>query len=238
VNCHRARELASEAVDGTLPADLSTGFREHLGSCPPCRVFFAELKESLALLTELPAVEVSAGFDDAVWAKLAAEKSRGARKSWRDLWAALDVGGWGRAWRLAPLGAAAAVLSVFALAGDPDYPAWLASDPPNDEGSAAAERVLLAELEAAPAEDPAVAPMEDSGEEVVGEMPEAIEVYLRNGARDLRLEATDRLRRANYSYPLRRVGEPGLIRVGTTSGYGARSVVRPVPDAGATVIAF
>ncbi|MGQ0722593.1 MAG: anti-sigma factor family protein [Candidatus Eiseniibacteriota bacterium] len=237
MNCHRARELASEAVDGTLPADLSTGFRAHLGACPPCRLFFAELKDSLALLSELPAVEVGDAFDEAVWAKLTAEQSRGVRRFWKDLWAAVDVGAWNRAWRLAPLGAAAAVLAVFALTGEPDYPA-LAGDPPSDEGSAAGEGAVLADLGPASAVDQVVAPLEETGEEVVGEMPEAIEVYLRNGARDLRLETTDRLRRANYSYPLRRVGEPGLIRVGTTTGYGAPSAGRPVSDAGATVISF
>jgi hypothetical protein len=149
----------------------------------------------------------------------------------------VDVGAWNRAWRLAPLGAAAAVLAVFALTGEPDYPA-LASDPPSDEGSSAGEGATLAGLGPAAAVDQVVAPLEETGEEVVGEMPEAIEVYLRSGARDLRLEATDRLRRANYSYPLRRVGEPGLIRVGTTTSRGAPSVGRPVSDTGATVIAF
>jgi anti-sigma factor RsiW len=236
VNCHRARELASEAVDGTLSADLAWGFRDHLGTCPPCRVFFAELKESLALLSELPTVGVGEGFDEAVWAKLAEQKARGGRRRWFTLPQVLGIGGaWSRTWRLAPLGAAAAVLSVFALTGKPPYPSLTGEAA--EDGAAQAERALLAGAEPQPV-DAVVAPVEEAGEEIVGEMPEAVEVFLRNGARDLRLEATDRLRRSNYSYPLRRVGEPSLIRVGTTTGYDAPSLGRPVADAGATVISF
>jgi hypothetical protein len=237
VNCHRARELASEAVDGALPADLALGFREHLESCPPCRVFVADLKEALALLGELPTVEVSDRFDDVVWAKLSERGVRRGRRTWRDQLLPVDFSWLGRTWRFAPLAAAAALLLVFALTAEPEF----------SEGGGAARSTLpgvpagtLARLETGQSGDLVVSPetSADMGEEVLGEMPEAIEAYLRSGAMDLRLESTERLRRANYSYPLRRVGEPGLIRVGTSNGYGAPSVVRPVADAGATVIAF
>ncbi len=75
MNCDRARELASEALDGALPAEASLHLDQHLDACPPCRTFLAELRESLLLLEDLPIVEVGDEFNQAVWARIRAEEA-------------------------------------------------------------------------------------------------------------------------------------------------------------------
>ena len=75
MNCDRTRELISDSLDGVLADNLKGRFDRHLRDCAPCRAFHTQMKDSLLLLEELPAVEVAAGFDDAVWARIRAQEA-------------------------------------------------------------------------------------------------------------------------------------------------------------------
>jgi hypothetical protein len=244
LNCYRARELASEALDGALASSLAERFRAHLGECPSCRAFYAELRESLALLSELPEVTVDDRFDEAVWARVRAGAPHRSTAwsglvGWREsLQAAVARSGLGAAWRWAPLGAAAALLAVFALSSSPsfDRDAGIAQAPP----ARALPTPTPVVFGAGPADGGAdVATAAERIDETLARMPQAVEVYLRSSSRDLRLETNgERLRRSDYSYPIRRVGSRGVVREGPGGTFTAPLTVQPVSDPGAALISF
>jgi anti-sigma factor RsiW len=223
VNCDRVHDLLSEAIDGTLSPVDSQHFHAHLDACPPCRGLFGEVRDSLTLLAEYPTVEVRAGFDERVWARIRAE--RAARTTG---WMA-RVAGWGDAlvadgaWmRWVPLGAAAAVL------------AWVAVSTPSLPGARVAEQVpsaaergldVAAADEAADvdvASDPDFAPVE-----YPAGMPEAIQLLLEaseQAERELSVNP-ERYRRSNWQYPIRPMQDPvsGPV-VPVSDGGGARAL--------------
>lgn len=244
MNCYRARELASEALDGALASSLAERFRVHLGECPPCRAFYAELRESLALLSELPEVTVNDRFDEAVWERIRGGAPRRSAEwwelgRWRDgLQAAVARSGLGAAWRWAPLGAAAALLAVFALSSSPsfDRDAAVAQAP---EARTPLTPTPVAFGPGAGGGSADVAAAAERIDETLASMPQAIEVYLRSSSRDLRLETNgERLRRSDYSYPIRRVGSWGVVREGPGGTFTAPLTVQPVSDPGAALISF
>jgi hypothetical protein len=208
VNCDRCRELASEALDGALSGQVSAEFRAHVEACPPCGAFLAELRDSLALLTELPEVKVDVDrFDRAVWAAVRAEQ-RAAAPGWR---ARLALPGGLRAadllsWRWAPAMAVGTVAVALAVSlgpnGGPAGPELTAGGPSG--GSAGAVTPTFAQ--AAPVE-PA---WEVSEVSIRAPMPEPVEQYLqqqvgRQAGQELRLDTGTRLRGSDYFYPVRRV---------------------------------
>lgn len=246
MNCDRARELSSEALDHTLPRELTATFRAHLEACPPCRAFVAELQESLALLRELPELEVNERFNEAVWARLREERPRPQRRAWWEGWRerfalAGIPGTLGSAWRWAPLGAAAIVLLVFALTSEPGFeqgsPGMTSAPPVGREISGTTPVAVPSPIRT---RDDAFAARTAPGERgSSSQIPEAIEAYLRNGARDLRLQSdSERLRGSTYTYPIRRVGDSGLIRVGSGGRAPGVAPARPVSEPGFTVISF
>ncbi len=263
MNCDRARELVSEALDEALGSDLETRFHRHLVDCPSCRSHFSELKESLLLLDELPRVEVGDTFDAAVWSRIRAEEApEGAWDALRVRLADL-VESWrmtSSVWKWSPVGVAA-MLALFVAISPGPLPGPIetpttsvatATDPtpsptavstgrdesrsPGTSGltGSGSHEALVAQASAA---DP-------------GEIPEAIERFLQmHESRELRLDGDpDRYRRSNYSYPLRRVPDPSNSGgVGSIPVVGPhRPVTRPGPilpvahsvSDGATVIAF
>ena len=229
MNCDRARDLVSTALDGALSEGQEQRFRQHLEDCPPCRAFYGELRDSLALLGELPQVDTTESFEDSVWRRIrAAEAPRSRPAMWKarleEFFGSLDVGG--SFWRWSPVGVAAGVLMLFAISSPPETPV----------GSGELARSVPAEPAREPAEDTASdSEVLASAEEVEVEagMPEAVENYLRS-ARDLRLSSDpDRFRRSNYSYPLRHV--QGVANGSLT---GRPAVQTPKVDADVTVIAF
>jgi hypothetical protein len=241
VNCHHAREIASEALDRTLPGSLSAEFQSHIGSCPECSRFYAELRESLALLTELPTLNVEDSFDRGVWAKIEAERPQ--RRSWmpdfgalRERWAMAGIPlDFGFALRWSPVAVAASLLIVLVLTG----PSGLPTGTERADLDAPTPDAPL-EMAVAPEEDSPVTPTDVLAE--AAQMPEAIEAFLRNSGRELRFESgtEDRLRGSDYIYTIRRV-EPDYLRVGSGNLQGSdnsSSMIRPVSDNGAAVIAF
>ena len=242
MNCNQAQELVSEALDGALTTAQDEEFRIHLGDCPDCRTFYAEFRESLTFLTELPRVEVGDSFNDAVFAQLRAEEPQ--RAGWSFNWAALRErlavagfpGDFAPAFRWSPLAAAAMLLIVLAVTAPKDVPVERAQLENNGfTTEVAAPSAGLA------APDAPVAQVNVSDfqapDEFASEMPDAIEQFLQQNGRELRLESgdADRLRRTDYVYPVRRLEPRGQIG---TPVRGQVNSVRPVSDSTPAVIAF
>jgi hypothetical protein len=235
VNCDRCRDLASEALDGALTGSVRTEFRRHVETCPPCGAFLGELKDSLALLTELPEVPVDAErFDRAVWAAVRSSEPPAA-PAWR-AWLAVP-GGFRLAdvfsWRWAPAMAVGTAAVALAVAIGPN-------------SRRAAEPSSFAE---APASLPgsSEAPLDADGLFQVSELnvrapiPEPVEQYLRRQGgqsfgQDLRFDTGNRLRGSDYFYPVRRLEVNGPVRGATPVD---PSYVRPVSaERRPAVIAF
>jgi hypothetical protein len=257
LKCERARELTSEALDDALTNDVAEDFHRHLDDCPPCRTFFAEMKESLLLLDELPILEVRDSFDDAVWARLRAERSpapawSGLRDRVVELIESIRLAP--PVWKWSPVGVAAALLLFLGISSSTGplapAPGRIADRSPTVESPTASPTSLPTRAAGGSSAATVVAEVSDVVDESAGDIPEAIERFLeRNESRELRLDAdSDRYRRSNYRYPLRRVPDPS-----TFGGVGSVPVVgptRPVPNRdpilpvaqpaseGAAVIAF
>lgn len=240
MNCDRCRDLASEALDGALSGSALTEFRAHLDACPPCGAFLSELRDSLALLTELPEVQVDADrFDRAVWAVVRAHE-RAAAPGWK-AWLALP-GGFRVAdlftWRWAPATAVATAAVAIAVSlgpnGSQGGPGGFAEAPVMQPGVAPLPGFAQAPLEGDTA-------WEVSELSVRAPMPEPVEQYLQQVGQqqvgqDLRFDTGNRLRGSDYFYPVRRLEVGGGMRVGTPVG---QSFARPVsPDPRPSVIAF
>jgi hypothetical protein len=238
------RELASEALDGRLARAEADAFQAHLASCLPCLTFCEELRESIALLDELPAVEVGDEFNEAVWARVGAEAEAAAGRDvlrpfregrLAELWEDIRRG-YGL-WRWSPVGvAAAAVAAMFALAPEPGPGgAFVAGGEAGAEDPVAPSAAVVAEAIPAAASE-LVTDYAAAEEEVVAEMPAAIEEFLRNAER-LRLRGEEeRYRRSNYSYPLRRVSDSAILQVSGGAERGPQPV--PTPAAQPEVISF
>lgn len=232
MNCDKVQDLLSEAIDGTLPASHARRFQDHLAACPPCRMLFADTKDALALLADVPAIEPSPGFDDAVFARVRAERRAESPgflervRAWRDSWS--DASGW---MRWTPLAAATALLVWVATSRDsviPDEPVAGAA------GAAPAEMASAGEFsgttDAETTGNPDLAPVD-----FAAPMPVAIEVFLES-ERDLPTNP-ERYRRSNYHYPLRAVRDPLSGPVVPVSGGVVRS--RPTTvDPGVPVLTF
>lgn len=201
MNCDRVQDLLSEAIDGSLSPAESGSFHAHLAGCAACRTTLAELRESLALLNELPAVEPREGFDDAVWTLIRAERRAvGVGLRQRVIRALDELAGAGGWMRWAPLGAAAALLAWVAVS-----PMSPAGNQPVTAGGASASATEFVASGTAETVDPRFKAVE-----YTGAAPEPIERYLESRAersRDLGLSA-DTYRRSNWHYPLTPVADP------------------------------
>lgn len=228
MNCERVQDLLSEAIDGTLVPSDARDFHAHLGACPRCRVAFGDVKESIALLGELPAVEVGDDFDEAVWRRIRAEArpvaAAGAFERLRGWLEAVQAGG---LMRWAPLGAAAAVLSWVALSSDPAQmvrsagsAANVAAVNPDASGSSGDDFTIREVVDVG---DPEFAPVE-----YPAGMPNAIEQFLRSADQG-RLNP-NRYRQSTYHYPIRPVRDPLIIPVAT----GVSPMASPGPSSGAS----
>lgn len=226
MKCDQVREWTSAALDGALVSNDSNSYFLHLQSCPPCRLHHEEMRAALALLTELPPVEVSETFEERVWTLIAedreARERRWALPSWLRNWSDGGAPAW-MGWSFA--GVSAAVVALALMSSDP-APSSIV------HRQSGATDVAVAPIAQAPSSEKA---MVDSEEEFIADMPEAIRVYLQHG-QDLRLpDSSDRYRRSNYSYPVRRVTDPDPFQFTGESQ-------NPSPSAGSdqdgTVISF
>lgn len=260
MNCERVQELVSEAIDGALaPAD-TRDFNAHLAACPPCRTVFGEVKESLALLGELPAVEVGADFDEAVWRRIRAEGRsapvlgvRARLRAWRE---AVTAGGTMMRW--APLGAAAAVLSWVAVSSDP---AQMAESALNAQASSGAQansgaqassgaqatrgQISSREISSIASASTAAEKLQrlatddfTAGGEGMETGPEFMPVEYSAGmpkAVEQFLQSDERLnqnryRQSSYHYPIRPVRDPLIVPVST----GVAPMAPPAPNSSST----
>lgn len=241
MNCDRCRDLASEALDGALSGSVLSDFREHVDACPPCGAFLTELRDSLALLAELPEIQVDADrFDRAVWA--AVRSAHGAEApGWRG-WLALP-GGFRVAdlfsWRWAPAMAVgtAALAIAFSQGPNAEHAAGGGGAPAPIRGTQQASIPGLTQ-----------APLEANGGWEVSELnvrapiPQPVEQYLEHvgrqerGGQELRLDTGGRLRGSDYFYPVRRIEVGGGPQIGTPVG---QTYLRPgSPEPRPAVIAF
>jgi len=246
VNCDRIRELASEALDGTLSGSGASRFSEHVDACPPCRSFLGQLRESLLLLQELPSVEVGEDFERRVWSRIRAEEVgvgrweslvRRVRSEWESTAPAFA--------RWSPVAVAAGVLAMFAVTSSPDGSQWAASaDGERSETvEASAPRGVAAPIESADRvthvaqiAEPEAESVPDSAEELDYGIPRAVEAYLNSG-RELRARSEQQYLRSNYSYPLTRVRVGGGMS-GVGEGRPVSENWSPAAGGGATVISF
>jgi anti-sigma factor RsiW len=205
VKCDQVREWTSAALDGALTSNDSNSYFVHLQSCPPCRLHHEEMRAALALLTEVPSVEVSDTFEERVWTLIAedrqAREQRWALPSWlRSFGATPAWMGWSFA------GVSAAVVALALVSSDPAPLATIAH-----RANSTTEQVIASAPTTAPAPEKTAV---DAEEEFVADMPEAIRVYLQQGGQDLRLpDSAERYRRSNYTYPVRRVADPDPFRL-------------------------
>ena len=204
MNCERVRDLLSEAIDGTLAPAESAAFHAHLGDCGPCRLQFGELKESLALLAELPRVEPSEGFDDAVWTLIRAERRARDGGLRQRVGRVLEEWGTVGAWlRFAPLGAAAALLTWIAVS--PTTPARIAAgtDRTGQTADAGDEFVVTGPTESI---DPRFTPVEFPA----GPPAPVSDLLAGSEGRDLALPV-ERYRRTTWHYPITPVADPANV---------------------------
>jgi hypothetical protein len=233
------RELSSEAIDGVLDRARAASYLAHLESCPPCRVFDAQLREAIAMLTELPEVDAREGFEDAVWSRIARESSAAERGLHRSLlgrmlapWKRLapDMGR-GVGWSFAGVGAFVLVLAL--VSGDPaprSSVARVTAEPANEIAADVATRSTAQQSASETASSSA------GEDEFVAEMPEAVREYLQN-AKELRLpNGAEHYRRSNYSYPVRRLDDPSMFLTGESPS--PMGPLAPAASEEATVISF
>ncbi|MFN8179415.1 MAG: zf-HC2 domain-containing protein [bacterium] len=237
MNCDKVQDLLSEAIDGALSPAEARDFDAHLADCPPCRALLGDLKESLAVLEELPSVEVGDDFDAAVWKRLRAERrlasARTVRSRVRDWLSAFGLRG---SLRWVPLGAAAAVLGWVALSSAPDQmirasmgTAEASRVASVGSGTKSAEEAASPDIEAL-SHNPDFTPVEFSAG-----MPRAVEQFL-SSDQDL----TPRYRRSNYNYPFRPVRDP-IVTVPVSTGGVAIESPNPTTtttETGVPVLAF
>lgn len=62
-------------IDDTLPGIEMVAMREHLSTCTRCSRRDADVRRALLLVKNLPAIKVSAGFDERLRARIAAESA-------------------------------------------------------------------------------------------------------------------------------------------------------------------
>jgi anti-sigma factor RsiW len=75
MNCEILRDRMLDALDGAVPAELQA----HLNTCPGCAGKLAELRQTMTLLDEWQAPEVSPYFDLRLQTRLREEQRSGAR---------------------------------------------------------------------------------------------------------------------------------------------------------------
>jgi hypothetical protein len=252
VNCDQIRELASEALDGSLTGSCASRFETHVDACPPCRAFLAEIKESLLLLEELPAIEVGDDFDRAVWSRIREEEVRvGWWESWGRRVSAFRESMSPTFARWSPVAVAAGAMTVFAVTSMPVDRVLRASEKSEPVEVSSGEPAFEREVVTAPIRSDARSPFAglgtapesnsqdsnlaaESSDEEIG-IPRAVEAYLNSG-RELRPKSTQQYLRSNYRYPLPRVSA-GAVQVGVEGRpvYGPGS---PAGAGGTTVISF
>jgi anti-sigma factor RsiW len=59
LTCRELVELVTEYFDGALSPSGRSRFEEHVMSCPPCRVYLEQMRQTITLLGRIPEESVS-----------------------------------------------------------------------------------------------------------------------------------------------------------------------------------
>jgi hypothetical protein len=171
-------------------------------------MLFADTKDALALLADLPATEIEPGpgFDEAVLARVRAERRAAGPGFLERIRPSQEGGSDPSGWmRWAPLAAATALLVWVATSRDSVTPdeamAGAAGSAPAEMASAGESGEFSGTTDAEATGNPELTPVD-----FAAPMPVAIEVFLES-ERDLPTNP-ERYRRSNYHYPLRAVRDP------------------------------
>ena len=73
-SCRQFRRHHAEFVDGYLSDEAQRAGRAHLDACPACARQDVQIRRSLMALQSLPMIELSAGFHDRLYERLAREE--------------------------------------------------------------------------------------------------------------------------------------------------------------------
>lgn len=93
MKCRRAQQLLFDFIDGIGDEPLRAELDRHLGECPACEKFAAEMTRSLSVLRRAPRETLDENFNWRV--RLAIHRERNAIRS-----GAASAGSWARAWNV------------------------------------------------------------------------------------------------------------------------------------------
>ncbi|MDH4037986.1 MAG: anti-sigma factor [Candidatus Krumholzibacteria bacterium] len=110
MKCRRAQHLLFDFIDGMSNESLRAELDRHLGECPACEQFAAEMTRSLSMLRRAPRETLDENFNWRV--RLAIHRERNAMRS-----AAASTGAWARAWNVRYAVGAGVAFAVVLVAG-------------------------------------------------------------------------------------------------------------------------
>lgn len=113
----RQEPLLGSYLDGELTEDQTAALRMHIADCSGCRRTLEGLRQTDALVRDLPLLEPSKGFDRTFWEKIEALENKNRFRMWaRNLFK-----GWRPVWAGAVAGLAVAVM-IYVGGTDPLNP--------------------------------------------------------------------------------------------------------------------
>ncbi|HEX5417908.1 MAG TPA: zf-HC2 domain-containing protein [Chloroflexota bacterium] len=59
MSCQEFVELVTAYLDGTMPAEERSRFEEHLALCPGCATYVEQMRQTVALLGQIPEESIS-----------------------------------------------------------------------------------------------------------------------------------------------------------------------------------
>src|SRR5262245_26976107 len=68
MTCRELVELVTDYLEGALPADVRRRFDEHFASCPFCRIYLDQIRETIRAAGRLPDESISSEAFDALLA--------------------------------------------------------------------------------------------------------------------------------------------------------------------------
>ena len=86
MHCNEARRLISSALDVQLDESASEALRLHVTDCTECRLFQADLEEAGALLSRIPAPDLSIDVTDAVLSRLTPQEAKRLKNKIKELY--------------------------------------------------------------------------------------------------------------------------------------------------------
>jgi anti-sigma factor RsiW len=70
ITCRQLVELVTEYFDDALSPDDRARFEEHIMSCPPCRAYLEQMRQTIRLLGSIPEETVPPEAEEALLAAL------------------------------------------------------------------------------------------------------------------------------------------------------------------------